>query len=53
MRYIELWEQGYDCTGQSAPDHRAGTFWARDYEDACQGMLEQRLKTPTGGGPAT
>jgi hypothetical protein len=52
-RYIEIMEQGYECTGQSAPDSLAGTFWAKDYEDACQQLLKQRLRDPDKWGDAS
>ena len=50
-RYIEVWEQGYDINGQSGPDYRAGTFWAEDFEDACQQLLVRRKKDPEKWGP--
>lgn len=53
LRWIEIWEQGYDCTGESAPDHVAWRGLASSYEDACQKLLKERLKDPKRWGPAS
>jgi len=49
---ILLWEKGYDCTGNSAPDHLIGVYLAMDYEDACQQELKKRKLNPYGYGTA-
>lgn len=50
MRYIELWEEGYETNGMSTRDQFAGTFWAEDYEDACRQLVDRRMRNPEGWG---
>lgn len=53
MKWVEVWEQGYQCNSQGAPATCVFRGLAKDFEDACQKVLKKRLADPEGWGPAS